>query len=185
MQISAGVLCSRHLACLAYRAASKSSLMAQTVYPKPWPKRLTAPIPDARRTQSPSTGTEHRGQGDRHRPKSPIGRTPRSNPATYTDVMGVDSADLCCPTARCQGCAAMQAWAFFVQRQGRALRGVQGRTASGADRDAVSARRVCAPATYATASATTARPCEIRYKGAKSIARGAQHGRSKRALALF
>jgi excinuclease ABC subunit A len=57
--------------------------------------------------------------------QSPIGRTPRSNPATYTGVFGPMRDPLCLlPEAKA---ARLQGGALFVQRQGRALRGLPGR----------------------------------------------------------
>ena len=69
----------------------------------------------------------------------PIGRTPRSNPATYTDLF-THIRELYSLDARREG-ARLQARPLLVQRQGRPLRDVQGRRPD-QDRDALPARRL-------------------------------------------
>ena len=71
--------------------------------------------------------------------QSPIGRTPRSNPATYTGPLRADPRPL--RAAARVARARLRARALLVQRQGRALRGLRGRRAD-QDRDALPARRL-------------------------------------------
>ena len=68
--------------------------------------------------------------------QSPIGRTPRSNPATYTGAFGADPR-VVRRAAGGQG-AGLQAGALFLQREGRALRSLPGRRPH-QDRDALPA----------------------------------------------
>ena len=71
--------------------------------------------------------------------QSPIGRTPRSNPATYTDLFSrVRELYSLTPEARTRGYTPGR---FSLQRQGRSLRGVRGRR-DDPHRDALPARRV-------------------------------------------
>ncbi len=90
-------------------------------------------------------GAHDRIEGAQHLDKvididqSPIGRTPRSNPATYTGVFTLIRTLLArTPDARVRG---LQAGPLLLQRQGRALRGLPGRRAR-EDRDALPARRL-------------------------------------------
>ena len=71
--------------------------------------------------------------------QSPIGRTPRSNPATYTGVFN-DIRDLFATTADAQG-ARLRPEPLLLQRQGRPLRGLHGRRPR-QDRNALPAGRL-------------------------------------------
>jgi excinuclease ABC subunit A len=71
--------------------------------------------------------------------QSPIGRTPRSNPATYTGAF-TQIRDWFAGLPESAG-ARLQARAVQLQRQGRPLRGVPGRRAD-QDRDALPPRRL-------------------------------------------
>ena len=71
--------------------------------------------------------------------QTPIGRTPRSNPATYTDLFThVRELYSLTPEAKVRG---LQAGPVLVQRARRPLRDVQGRRPD-QDRDALPARRL-------------------------------------------
>ena len=72
--------------------------------------------------------------------QSPIGRTPRSNPATYTGAF-TQIRDWFAGLPESAG-ARLQARPLQLQRQGRPLRGVPGRRPA-QDRDALPARRLC------------------------------------------
>ena len=71
--------------------------------------------------------------------QSPIGRTPRSNPATYTDLFA-PIRDWFAELPDVAG-ARLQAGPVQLQRQGRPLRGLPGRRRA-EDRDALPARRL-------------------------------------------
>ena len=90
-------------------------------------------------------GAHNRLEGAEHIDKiieidqSPIGRTPRSNPATYTGLFGhIRELFAGVPEARVRG---LHAGTLQLQRQGRPLRELQGRRHP-QDRDAVPARRL-------------------------------------------
>ena len=97
--------------------------------------------------------------------QSPIGRTPRSNPATYTGLFGADPRAV----RRRPGGARprLRARPLQLQRQGRPLRELQGRR-DPQDRDAVPARRL-RPCEVCKGKRYNREALEIHYKG-KSIA---------------
>ena len=97
--------------------------------------------------------------------QSPIGRTPRSNPATYTDLFTHDPRALLAD-ARGEG-ARLQAGPLLVQRPRRPLRDVQGRRAD-QDRDALPAGRLRAVRDLRRASATTARRSRCASRASRS-----------------
>ena len=124
-------------------------------------RRARAPRP-ARRHRP---GLEHLDKVDRV-DQSPIGRTPRSNPATYTQALHADPRPLRqVPEARARG---YQARPLLVQREGRPLRGVQGRRLQ-PDRDAVPRRTSRSPARSARATRYNREALEILFRG-KNIA---------------
>ena len=101
--------------------------------------------PDALPRAGPARARTTRIEGAQHIDKvvdidqSPIGRTPRSNPATYTGVFTfIRTLFARTPEARMRG---YQPGPLLLQRQGRALRGLPGRRAR-EDRDALPARRL-------------------------------------------
>ena len=115
----------------------KSTLVIDTLY-----KAAARRLMGAGESPSPHDRIEGLDQLDKiiDIDQSPIGRTPRSNPATYTDLFAPirDWFAELPESARSR----LQARPVFVQREGRTLRGVPGRRAA-EDRDALSAGRLC------------------------------------------
>ena len=116
--------------------SGKSTLIIETLY-----KALARRLNGAREHPGEHSALDGLGHLDKvvDIDQSPIGRTPRSNPATYTGAFspirdwfaaaaGIDRARL-------------QARPLLVQRQGRPLRGLPGRRRH-QDRDALLARRL-------------------------------------------
>ena len=117
--------------------SGKSSLVNQIIY-----KYLAAKLNRARTRPGAFDSIE----GDEYLDKiiaidqSPIGRTPRSNPATYTGVFN-DIRDLFRRDQRRKN-ARLYLRQIFIQRQGRPLRSLRGRRHN-QDRNALPARCVC------------------------------------------
>ena len=114
----------------------KSTLTIETLF-----KTASMRLNGARQTPAPAEeikGLEHLDKVI-DIDQSPIGRTPRSNPATYTGAFG-PIRDWFAGLPESQG-ARLQAGAVQLQRQGRALRGLPGRRGD-QDRDALPAGRL-------------------------------------------
>ena len=116
--------------------SGKSTLIIETLY-----KALARRLNGAREHPGAHSGLEGVGHLDKivDIDQSPIGRTPRSNPATYTGAFSPirDWFSQLPEFDRTR----LQARALLVQRQGRPLRGLPGRRRH-QDRDALPARRL-------------------------------------------
>ena len=132
--------------------SGKSTLVNTILYPV-----LADKLNGARIVPGKHTRVEGLDQCDKviHVDQNPIGRTPRSNPATYTGVWD-KIRTLFAKTPEAAG-AWLRPGAVLVQRQGRPLRGVP-RRRHAQDRDELPARRCTSNARNATASGTTAKP---------------------------
>ena len=124
------------------------------------PVRRATTTPGAHRR---ITGDRAHRQGDRRQPGGPLGRTPRSNPATYTKVFDeIRKVFSQVPEARTYGYTARP---LLLQREGRALRGLRGRRRA-PHRDALPSRSSSSPAKcVARDGATTGRHSRSATRG--------------------
>ena len=122
--------------------------------------------PDARRSRASTSRSRGSTCFDKviDIDQSPIGRTPRSNPATYTELFDADPRALLAD-ARGEG-ARLQAGPLLVQRPRRALRDVQGRRARSRSRCTSCPTSTCRarPVKGARYNRET---LEVRFKGKK------------------
>ena len=147
--------------------SGKSSLVDDVLHQARWRATSTAPA-SCPGEHDAITGLEHLDKVIAI-DQSPIGRTPRSNPATYTNVFGHD------PLADGEDAggagARLRARPLQLQRQGRALRGVRRRRAD-QDRDALPARHL--------RHLRGLRRQALRPRDARGALQGAQHRRDPR-----
>ena len=123
--------------CVTGVSGSASRRSSSTRSTRPWRASSTARRSTRPRTIA-STGLEHLDKVI-DIDQSPIGRTPRSNPATYTGAFTpIRDWFAGLPEAKARG---YKPGRFSLQRQGRPLRGVPGRRRD-QDRDALPARRL-------------------------------------------
>ena len=140
--------------------SGKSTLVNDILY-RALAQKIYRSMETARRVSAPSRASEHLDKVIEI-DQTPIGRTPRSNPATYTGVFGpIRELFAMLPESRERG---YKPGTVQLQRQGRPLRSLPGRRPA-AHRNELSCPTFTSPAKFAAAAATTPKRWPCAYKG--------------------